>query len=75
MDQILMHRIRERAYHIWMETGGNADQNWLQAEAEIFQAAPPTSPDFKLKSLAPRKSREGKASAVTSRLKAANDHR
>jgi hypothetical protein len=39
MDQTLMHRIRERAYHIWMESGGNADQNWLQAETEILQMA------------------------------------
>jgi hypothetical protein len=66
MDQILMHRIRERAYRIWMETGGNADQNWLRAEAEILQTAPPTSPDFRPKRLAARKSRKGKASTVAS---------
>jgi hypothetical protein len=65
MDQLLMHRIRERAYHIWMETGGNADQNWLQAEAEILETAPRVSPDVGPKRLAPRKSRKGKASAVT----------
>jgi hypothetical protein len=48
-----------------METGGNADQNWLQAEAEILETAPRVSPDVGPKRLAPRKSRKGKASAVT----------
>jgi Protein of unknown function (DUF2934) len=37
MDQTLTHRIRERAYHIWTQTGGTADQNWLEAETEILQ--------------------------------------
>ena len=37
MDPSLMLRIRERAYHIWIDTGGHADQNWLQAEKEILQ--------------------------------------
>ena len=32
MDQILMLRIRERAYHIWAANGGEAEQNWLRAE-------------------------------------------
>ena len=36
MDQILMLRIRERAYHIWAANGGDADQNWLRAETEIL---------------------------------------
>jgi Protein of unknown function (DUF2934) len=44
MDQTLMHRIRERAYHIWMETGGNPYQNWLQAETEILQVAASQTP-------------------------------
>jgi hypothetical protein len=39
MEQTLTHRIRERAYHIWTQTGGTADQNWLQAETEILQTA------------------------------------
>jgi Protein of unknown function (DUF2934) len=44
MDQALMVRIRERAYHIWEESGGHADDNWLQAETEILQLGmPPTS--------------------------------
>jgi len=38
MDQSLTLRIRERAYNIWVETGGDADQNWLKAEKEILQA-------------------------------------
>jgi hypothetical protein len=36
MDQALMIRIRERAYHIWAANGGDAEQNWLRAEAEIL---------------------------------------
>ena len=36
MDQALMLRIRERAYHIWATNGGEADQNWLRAETEIL---------------------------------------
>ena len=36
MDQALMVRIRERAYHIWAANGGDAEQNWLRAEAEIL---------------------------------------
>jgi hypothetical protein len=36
MDQALIVRIRERAYHIWAANGGDAEQNWLRAEAEIL---------------------------------------
>ena len=62
MDQTLMHRIRERAYHIWMETGGNPDQNWLQAEREILQvAASQTPPDNPAKKPARKTSRKGQA--------------
>lgn len=43
MDQMLTHRIRERAYHIWMETGGTADQNWLQAETELGRPPAPVT--------------------------------
>ena len=39
MDQILMLRIRERAYHIWAANGGNADANWLRAETEILNTS------------------------------------
>jgi Protein of unknown function (DUF2934) len=39
MDQDLMERIRESAYHIWAANGGDAEQNWLQAEAEILNNA------------------------------------
>jgi hypothetical protein len=46
MDQTLVHRIRERAYHIWMETGGTPDQNWLRAETEVMRmGGPRTLPD------------------------------
>jgi Protein of unknown function (DUF2934) len=41
MDQILMLRIRERAYHIWAANGGNADANWLRAETEILNTSAP----------------------------------
>jgi hypothetical protein len=37
MDQSLMLRIRERAYHIWAANGGGADQNWLRAETKPQQ--------------------------------------
>jgi hypothetical protein len=41
MDETLMLRIRERAYHIWLETHGDARRNWLQAEKEILETSPP----------------------------------
>jgi Protein of unknown function (DUF2934) len=37
MDQAIMFRVRERAYHIWAAQGGDAEKNWLQAESEIMQ--------------------------------------
>jgi Protein of unknown function (DUF2934) len=65
MDQTLMHRIRERAYHIWMETGGNPDQNWLQAETEILQMETSEScPDKPAKKPARKTSRKREAVAV-----------
>jgi hypothetical protein len=39
MDQALMVRIRECAYHLWAANGGDAEQNWLRAEAEILNNA------------------------------------
>jgi Protein of unknown function (DUF2934) len=36
MEQAMMLRIRERAYHIWAAHGGDAHNNWLQAETEIL---------------------------------------
>ena len=44
MDQTLMLRIRERAYHIWAANGGEAEQNWLRAETEILNNSPAVSP-------------------------------
>lgn len=37
MDERLMLRIRERAYEIWAASGGNAEGNWLRAEAELMK--------------------------------------
>ena len=44
MDQTLMLRIRERAYHIWTANGGDADQNWLRAETEILNNSAAQTP-------------------------------
>jgi hypothetical protein len=67
MDQTLMHRIRERAYHIWMETGGNPDQNWLQAETEILRVAASQTPlDNAAKKPARKTSRKRQAVVVVS---------
>ena len=44
MDQTLMLRIRERAYHIWAANGGEAEQNWLRAETEILNNSPAVPP-------------------------------
>ena len=37
MDERLMLRIRERAYEIWASTGGDAEENWIRAEAELLK--------------------------------------
>jgi len=34
---MLMLRIRERAYEIWVASGGDAEENWLRAEAELLK--------------------------------------
>jgi hypothetical protein len=47
MDQMLMLRIRERAYEIWVAGGGDAEENWLRAEAEFLKnsnSSPVSSP-------------------------------
>ena len=44
MDQMLMLRIRERAYEIWVASGGDAEKNWLRAEAEFLKTSPVSSP-------------------------------
>ena len=44
MNQTLMLRIRERAYHIWAANGGEAEQNWLRAETEILSNSPAQPP-------------------------------
>jgi hypothetical protein len=48
MDQNLTHRIRERAYEIWLANGcrhGEADQHWLTAEREVIQAEAAAKPE------------------------------
>jgi hypothetical protein len=41
MDLTLTDRIRERAYYLWLASGGcdgDAEQHWLIAEREILQS-------------------------------------
>jgi hypothetical protein len=41
MDLNLTDRIRERAYYLWLASGGSdgdAEQHWLIAEREILQS-------------------------------------
>jgi hypothetical protein len=45
-----MLRIRERAYEIWVASGGDAEENWLRAEAELLKnstSSPVSSPTKK----------------------------
>jgi hypothetical protein len=47
MDRTIEHRIRERAYEIWLAGGcvsGEEHQNWLAAEREILAQALRVSP-------------------------------
>jgi hypothetical protein len=40
--QDLEQSIRERAYHLWMESGcpvGNAEAHWLAAQREVLSAS------------------------------------
>ena len=42
MMQDLEQSIRERAYHLWMESGcpdGNAEAHWLAAQREVLSAS------------------------------------
>jgi hypothetical protein len=44
MDKQLEHRIRERAYELWMQHGGlpgRAEEYWYQAEREILGETSP----------------------------------
>ena len=41
MDQAMTLRVRERAYDIWAAHGGDAHNNWLQAETEILHLMTP----------------------------------
>ena len=55
MDQAIMFRVRERAYHIWAAQGGDAEKNWLQAESEILQLNVLQAAPVKSKTLRVRK--------------------
>jgi hypothetical protein len=50
MPQDLEHKIRERAYHLWVADGcrdGCSERHWLAAEREVlvaFAATVPTEP-------------------------------
>jgi hypothetical protein len=68
--QDLEQAIRERAYHLWIESGhedGNADAHWLVAQREILSASfgemgrltvgEPVKPAKPKKARAPRKRR------------------
>jgi hypothetical protein len=57
MDHALMLRIRERAYHIWAANGGEANQNWLRAEAELLNNSRAQPPEAQLRKKQPSASR------------------
>jgi hypothetical protein len=47
MEQMLEHRIRQRAYEIWHAHGqadGKADEHWLAAECEVLSSLRAHSP-------------------------------
>jgi hypothetical protein len=47
MEQMLEHRIRERAYELWHAHGqvdGQADEHWLAAEREVLSSLPVHTP-------------------------------
>ena len=47
MDDTLTHRIRERAYEMWMSDGcreGEAEQHWLAAEREVLKSSMQAAP-------------------------------
>jgi len=72
MDQTLMLRIRERAYHIWAANGGEAELNWLRAETEILNnsAAQPPEPKLQKKQRAAfsRKAKKTASAGLAIRL-------
>jgi hypothetical protein len=49
MDETITLRIRERAYEIWAASGGDAEENWLRAEAELLKNCEPISSPVKKK--------------------------
>jgi len=55
---------RSQTSHIWIETGRDADQNWLQAEKEILHTSgsqPTAAPSGKRRSPVSKQRRENKS--------------
>ena len=58
--QDLEQAIRERAYHLWIESGhedGNADAHWLVAQREILSASAEKEPNVSTFGLSPQRTR------------------
>jgi hypothetical protein len=65
MDQAMTLRVRERAYHIWAAHGGDADNNWLQAETEILHLTTPQVATASMPKQKGRGARNRKSAAAT----------
>jgi hypothetical protein len=65
MDQAIMFRVRERAYHIWAAQGGDAETNWLQAETEVLQLKSPQAAPVSSRNPKARGGRNRKTPATT----------
>lgn len=68
-NENLSDRIRARAYEIWIASGhrdGQAEQDWLTAEAEILKISSAPSPSTNARSgrRAPPRSKRASASRV-----------
>ena len=37
MNALLFHATQLLAYKLWQESGSNADENWLRAQAEVHE--------------------------------------
>ena len=66
MDQAMTLCVRERAYHIWVARGGDANTDWLQAETEILMTPQATT------SSAPRQKARGARDRKQGRLSKAS---
>jgi Protein of unknown function (DUF2934) len=65
MDQAMMLQVRERAYHIWAAHGGDAHNNWLQAETEILHLMTPQATTASAPKQKARGARNRKSAAAT----------